>query len=593
MLDWSNLGQERFDRVTASLIRRCHTGASDVRERVIVPDARGGDQGIDILVVDGDEQWLYQQKYFPEGFSGGFRDTRRRQIRESFDQAMRLEPRPDVWVLVVPRNLTPGEREFLEKLPQRVSGGSNLKIQWVGQAELDDLVARHPDVEGYALRDATSLALERAGGVFPPDTLLTSLEDYTRRMGDLNAAADNLDPDWTPRFVIDPTGEQALTVVPKHDNPRPIEHVLRVSIEDMTPDTRKQWEQVLGYGMPGEVRVRTRPGDSFYRQAPQFLMDSHDPNQAHEYQIKKEVADPHPLIGRRVELRLEMPNHTHVAELLTVTAVSEGLRGVRIELEASACCNLELRVPTKDPSGSTARQLSLTFHLDLTNSLPREALEALDLRAAFVACTKATLALPTVVVGRPVEAIVMNGPGGDAVDEETAHSYEDYRMFLEDLAIIQRHTRQKFMPPKDISEYERIVVRFLRLLLEGHVVSIPRLRSIDVTLHPDGLVANEDLLPGEGFALLAPQETFSIQLWGRELPVPGPVNTYHPAVHLEPVDDIGTKVRDDHTARITPINGGHFVAYRPDHVRGDNPAPTPWGLRGIPEQLTYDPGTSR
>lgn len=592
MFDWSDLGQERFDRVTASLIRRHHTSASSITERVIVPDARGGDQGIDILVVDGDERWLYQQKYFPEGFSGGFRDTRRRQIRESFDQAIRLDRRPNVWVLVVPRNLTTGEREFLDKLPQRVSDGSRPKIQWVGQAELDDLVARHPDVEGYALRDAASLALTRAGGAFPPNTVLTSLEDYTRRMGDLSTAADDLDPDWTPRIVTEPTGEQALTVVPKHNNPRPIEHVMRVSIDDMAPDTRKQWEQVLGYGMPGEVRVRTRPGDSFYRQAPQFLMGSHDFSQEHEYQIKKEAADPHPLNGRRVELRLEMPNHTHVAELLTVTTVSEGLLGVRTELKASACCSLELRIPTQDPSGSTARQLSLTFHLNLTNSLPHEALEALDLRAAFANCTKATLDIPTVVMGRPAEAIVMNGPGGNAGDEESAHSYEDYRLLLEDLTTIQRHTRQKFMPPQDVSEYERIVVRFLRLLLEGHVVSIPRLRSIGVTLHPDGPVTNECLLRGEAFTALAHQEKFAIQLWGRELPVPGPVYTYHPAAHLEPLDDSGTRIRDDHTARITPINGGHFVAYRPDHVRGGNPAPTPWGLRGIPEQLAYDVGTS-
>lgn len=90
---------------------------------------------------------------------------------------------------------------------------------------------------------------------------------------------------------------------------------------------------------------------------------------------------------------------------------------------------------------------------------------------------------------------------------------------------------------------------------------------------------------------LAHHDTFSIQLWGRELLVPGPVNTYHPAAHLEPVDTDGSRVKTDSTARITPINGGHFVAYRPGHLQEETPAPTPWGLDDIPEPLTYNPGT--
>lgn len=588
MLDWKNLEQEKFDRITASLIRRHHADASPFKENVVVPDARGGDQGIDILVVTEDKKWVYQQKYFPEGFSGGFKETRRQQIRASFDQAMRLDPRPDVWALVVPRDLTPSERSFLEELPQRISGGLIPEIRWIGQAELDDLIARYPDVEGYALRDAASLALHRAGGSFPPNTILTGLEDYTKRMGDLNVAADDLDPDWSPRFIIDHTGEQSLAVMPKNSNPQPIEHVLRVSINDMTPDARKQWERVVGYGMPGEVHVQTRPGNSFYRQAPQFLIDSHDPNRAYEYQIKKDAVAPHPLIGQRVEFRMELPNHTFVTELLTVTAVSKGFLGVRIELEASACCTLEFLAPTERASGKNSRQLSLTFHLDLASSLPHETLEALDLRATFAGCTKAHLDLPTVVAGHPEDAIVINGPGGELANKNTLENREDYRMFLEDLVIIQRHIRQKFMPPEEISEYERILLRFLRLLVEGHVVPIPRLRSIGVTLDPDKLATNEDILEGKGFAFLTHQEAFSVQLWGREFSVPGPVNTYHPAVHLDPMDNVGIKDKNDNTARITPINGGHFVAYRPDRVRGENPPPTPWGLRGIPEPFTYD-----
>lgn len=591
MLDWNALGQEQFDRVTASLIRRRHTDASSITDSVIVPDARGGDQGIDMLVVDGGKQWLYQQKYFPEGFSGGYKKTRRQQIRRSFDKAMQLDPRPEVWVLVVPRNLTSDELEFVRNLPQRVSDGPIPTIEWVGQAELDDLITRYEDVEAYALRDATTLALERAGGSFPPNTIINSMEEYTRRMGDLNKASDSLDPDWAPRLVVDSTGESSLTVVPKHNNPRPIEFCLRVSADDMSSNTRKEWERVLGYGMTGEVHVQTRPGDSFYRRGPQFLVDSHDPDQEYEYRITKAAADPHPLVGQRVELRLEMPDHTFDSELLTVTAVSQGFLGLAVTLEASRFCSLEFLVPTQALPGMSERKLSLKFHLDLNNSLPQESLEALALREKFAACAKASLDLPTVIMGQTLEAITMYGPVGEVDTDDTVHERAEYRLYLEDLASIQHHTRQKFIPPTTISEYERTVVRFLRLLLEGHVVAIPQLHSISVTLDPDKLALNEGILRGEGFAALAHHETFSIQLWEREFLVPGPVITYHPAAHLEPVDTDGSRVKTDNTARVTPINGGHFVAYRPGHLQEGTAAPTPWGLHDIPEPLTYDPGT--
>jgi len=75
-----------------------------------------------------------QLKYFPEGFSGGFRDTRRRQIKDSFESAMKRKPAE--WTLVVPRVLTNEEDKFVRQL----EGKRRVKISVIDRDNLDSWV---------------------------------------------------------------------------------------------------------------------------------------------------------------------------------------------------------------------------------------------------------------------------------------------------------------------------------------------------------------------------------------------------------------------------------------------------------------------
>lgn len=98
-INWDNAKREDFDEIVEGLIFRSRSGDG----RVEVVNGRGGDGGRDIVVHLGDGgSDIYQLKFFPEGFSGGF--TRKRQIKESFETAMKLKPTR--WILVVPANLT-------------------------------------------------------------------------------------------------------------------------------------------------------------------------------------------------------------------------------------------------------------------------------------------------------------------------------------------------------------------------------------------------------------------------------------------------------------------------------------------------------
>lgn len=76
-VDWVGLGEEQFSRVVQVMVKRRWAGAATVH----APDGRGGDGGIDILVVDqGDRRRVYQIKFFTDGFSGDRKTTRQKRI---------------------------------------------------------------------------------------------------------------------------------------------------------------------------------------------------------------------------------------------------------------------------------------------------------------------------------------------------------------------------------------------------------------------------------------------------------------------------------------------------------------------------------
>lgn len=579
MLKWGDLGQENFDRITTALIKRKHPHA----RKVVVPDARGGDDGIDILVEDTNETWLYQQKYFREGFSGGYAKTRRAQIRSSFDQAMKLKPRPDVWALLVPRDLTNAERAVINALPDRIKDeGPRPRIEAVGQTELDELVIENSDIEKFALRDATREALELAvGDQLAANMMISNVEDYTARLSAVNAEADAVDTDWTTRPILDSSGQEAVAIIPKHKNPQPIIFSLQLDEGDFDNETRDRYEDVIGYGLPGELVVNTPPGKSIYHQAPAFLLSSHDPTNNYQWKISPASENVDPLVGQRVVMHLEYASRTKSSHVLTITQLTRGAFGMAIELKLTDICQLLFKLPEPDPLGVRVTHGNLGFTTELGTSRPEDTLEALDLQRDISAATRVILDLPGMGL------LTMERTATEPVDEDVRKEHENYRLLMEDLTVIQRETRQKFIPPEDMTLRERTLVRFLRLLLEGHVVSIPGIRRLQVTLNEDRLEDSENMAQGQGFCCTLTQETFTVNLWNMAFTVPGPVWTYHPRVELEPIEGSGSRISDDNTAHIRPLEEEYFVAYMPDRLKATSKAPTPWGLDGIEEQKTY------
>jgi hypothetical protein len=122
----------------------------------------------------------------PEGFSGGWGDSRRPQITKSFKKA--LEHSPDEWTLVVPRVLTASEDKFVKGL----NGGQEPPtISVVARDELDSWVADNPGLDEYLQRDPNT-NLERMARVYNQERapLLAGMSDVATRVRDLGSVID-------------------------------------------------------------------------------------------------------------------------------------------------------------------------------------------------------------------------------------------------------------------------------------------------------------------------------------------------------------------------------------------------------------------
>ena len=148
-IEWDKLKQHEFDRVVEALVLR------RFGEGVRAVDGRGGDDGIDIEIMKGTRRTILQLKCFPEGFSGGFKDTRRRQIQKSFDTAM-SKRKPAEWKLVLPSVCTNDQDQFVRKLNKarkdRHYRPRRTRQLACRRSEAGCLLPAHPDQRPHVLR---------------------------------------------------------------------------------------------------------------------------------------------------------------------------------------------------------------------------------------------------------------------------------------------------------------------------------------------------------------------------------------------------------------------------------------------------------
>ena len=153
----------------------------------------------------------------------------------------------------------------------------------------------------------------------------------------------------------------------------------------------------------------------------------------------------------------------------------------------------------------------------------------------------------------------------------------------DDLAFIQNATGVYFPMPDEIESSERLWMRSIRLMLEGHAAPIPR-RTFHGTANPD-FDANSSSEEG---AVAIRQSGQNVSLAGHPIPVP-PFFIYHPHVMFtgvrESVEDATRGIENPRQFEVRPVEESAFVAYFPDRLRPDAMRSTPWGLTGVVDPL--------
>ncbi|MCP2320996.1 hypothetical protein APR12_006386 [Nocardia amikacinitolerans] len=568
-INWRQAERHEFEWVFEQLMLREHRGAADV---VRIPDDRGGDGGIDILVDYPNRRLVYQLKFYTDGLSSNER-TRKGQIKRSFDKAMKLSPRPDVWILVVPCKYKDSIVTYVkDNLIAKVTGPQPV-FSMIDQPELDFLLLAQPDLLSRMSRDdhfTTLVRLHRA----EQSVLAGGVADLTSRLRALNSVAAELDDHWTLAYATD--GKNiTLTPVAKHPHAAersPLGVQFGIDLTAADDELLDDLDKVVGFGAPGEVVVPGAVVTGLRWTGPELL----DPTKGTLAEMRiGESAPVASLTGKPCRLSLFDADGTATAHAEgPITRIAPGTTGYTIAATFHHSLHLELRAPMQAGKPGEANMT-----LTLGGREPREVWRGIDLRHAI--CEAVTAQVH--VDGIPYFTAQLDA----AVSDEDQRSLSALADAARDLDVVQDRTGTIFAMPDEINALQRIWLRVLRIILDGGIAPLPR-NSVQGRTHPGATLPTD----GELHAALVDYRPGIVELFGRPLNLGGPLFYYHPCTRTEVLDaepdDLGC-----YPFRMTSSDETVFVGYIAGCVTTTTVV-TPWSVEGIedPDTPTLPVGAS-
>lgn len=553
MLQWSALTRDEFERAVESLIVRVI--ASEQPHLVArVFDGRGGDGGIDIEVVDretGRRVQILQLKHFPEGFSGGFREVRRRQITESFRAALRHDM--DEWTLVVPRKPTAAELDFLAAMERE----RNPRITCWGPPELDAMLSRYPELEEYVTRDPVRTALDRYGR---SSAAVTTLSDYAEEVQKLTGLARGWSPYWAPhishaggRMTI---GLEALR--PDSSEREPLTFTLDTNW-DGHADLLADYTRSMEFGFTNAVELPPEVVLGVAWEGPEWF--------------QRRTGSGTVLLGpsshRRTPGRvtcLDADGRSFISRNIVIDRVGRGSRGGRLEVSVAPGMTITLTLEFDTTSGSLAMQSSME---GLSGGEARQHLRLLDAmsRAAHIRVQFEEVDVEFEVSGaRPT-------PSRTLVE------------LVDDVAQIEELAGTSFRWPRTLSltAHERVWIRAARLMLEGRTMLVPG--SLNFDLDVSDLTPPLEKLLTRGVEGRFAHPAWSVPIFGEDVEL-GEVVFWHPRMRVRDADEALAALRDGRarSLHVEAREAEGLMAWMPDRSGSDDASPVVrWGLVDIDE----------
>lgn len=566
-VDWVGLGEDGFSRIVQVMVKRRWAGIGHVHS----PDGRGGDGGVDVLAVDqGDRRRVYQIKFFADGFSGDRKSTRQKQIRKSFQSALKLAPPPYEWILVVPKTLTPGERKFIVGLAD--DDGPRITI-WDSD-DLDSMIAGMPDVYRYLVRDQLEDLVEKYRLETAP--ILGGVDDLNNRLSNLRDLTNSLSLYWgVDMAVTENTIGYGLR--PKHpgaasDDTVTVELGFKSDADDAD---LASFMRSLGFGARGRVRV---PARAVTRVA---VRSSHP-------LFNTEVADAEVVIEAHSRTEPCEAEFRFVDSLGAVVASQDAvlehaangpdggsmafrvLERIEIEVDFAITVNDVGAITSCEPGGP----MQLSYRL--ADLYPDETSRCINFLSAL---SDRAHRCEVSIKGRHAFTFTS--------DYEIDNGLADLASAAYDLQVIQEDLNQRFKMPPEITARERIDLRVARAVLEGYLIESPGAANLNAEVIPariDIAELNELLINGR--PVNVPMSDFALALGDRLLPI-ADVRATTSCAKLVDGDELRKAVEagqeEPFATVMRPAGHRYFLLYKVDRIPKDEADHQQawWTLSGI------------
>jgi hypothetical protein len=564
-MDWASVDRDAFDRCVETLISRRHP-----HDTVRVINGRGGDGGKDVEVTTLDEtRIVYQLKYFPEGFSGPFKN-RRGQIKRSFD-SMITDP-PNRWVLVSPHKFTPSEWAYLGTLRR---DHEPLVVDAWDQARLDDYLASNQDLVDYMQRDdellrqATVLGQERA-------VLARPLPDLIARVAGLGRVADGVNPNYGFDFARHGS-LVSISVRANHEKSDQLPDIVTDIRDAFSVDdpARVDLDRAVKFG--SRERITFTADQLRQLSGPETSLDDHLTDVDSE--INWALGPPTDPVSCTLEAKDAAGRRLRRAKG-TITHWGQGQEGDSLDLDFYGLLTLKLLIPR----GQELAKITTNYSITLEHASPRDAEAAVTLSQHLVAAASLELR------GPDNTPILTSGPFQLG---RSAQWHEEMTVALEiasDLRHLEDYTATDLTMPVSTTPVDRVLLRILRRAYEGKLSLHPTNNTVTFTLAtyaPDDRV--ETLLSGQAGSIFFERPIETVTISDLSFDVEG-LSFFHPNMALVASPEEITELRrrrargEEVTLQLKSQDGTNLRVYMIRKV--DNAAPTeitPWCLRSIQE----------
>lgn len=503
-IDWETVKEDDFNRTVEYLLLKIH------EPNAFVLDGRGGDGGIDVAVKeDGKIVTIYQLKHFKEGFSGGFRRSRGNQIKKSFDRAWK-EHTPATWILVMPRNPTKGEVEFVEKLADQ----KDVSVDIWGQGKLDLALGEYPQIERAILRNDVVDLLVQMG---QEKAALDGPLDLSERAEHLASLADTRSLHWKTNFTVtDGKAEEFYT--PLHARAmeeEPISTTVKLDLGAEHQNIRDKLQQALEYGAFDEIEI---PGDraTFNREGPVWVKPV-DPKLPSNTSLAFVPHTQAPLTPEII-----------VFDVIDARGISVGRFEGSIVARASGTLGMSLKCVL-----ANIVQCTFIFPKDL--ALPGRFNISYSVVGKFIEDVAKAVALSQAFTQGVMVQSYMNGKKagrfqvGDDAPGLVLSSYDEE--LIDDLVYLQRNIPAAYLAyPTKISPRERTMIRVGRRILDGYKTDMPSGTELNVVISED---PTEELLErlGSDSAIFSSPHSFILEIQGSKYDL-GSCFMYHPSMEV-------------------------------------------------------------